>query len=63
MRYVSLGLFIFALMLMQVLVGGAGFVFSLPPSILLALGGVLLVFSKREMRACGNGVWTTISWP
>ena len=48
MRYVSLGLFILALMLMQVLIGGAGLVFSLPPSIVLAAAGVLLVFAPRE---------------
>lgn len=61
MRYVSLGLFIFALMLMQVLVGGAGFVFSLPPSILLALGGVLLVFSKREQSGSSVSLWAGLS--
>ena len=48
MRYVSLGLFILALMLMQVLIGGAGLVFSLPPSIVLAAAGVLLIFAPRE---------------
>ena len=48
MRYFSLALFIFALLLMQVLIGGAGLVFSLPASIILALAGVLLVFVRRE---------------
>ena len=61
MRYVSLGLFIFALMLMQVLIGGAGLVFSLPPSILLAAGGVLLVFSWREQTANSMTLWAGVS--
>ncbi len=48
MRYLSLTLFIAALILMQVLLGGAGLVFSLPGSILLGLAGVSLAFVKRE---------------
>ena len=49
MRYVSLGLFILALVLMQILIGGAGLVFSLPASVILGLAGALLLFVRREM--------------
>ncbi len=61
MRSLSLGLFIVALMLMQVLIGGAGLVFSLPASIVLALAGVLLVFVRREEFRNSMTLWTGLS--
>ena len=61
MRYVSLALFIFALMLMQVLIGGAGLVFSLPPNIILAFAGLLLVFVRREESRNSVTLWTGLS--
>ena len=61
MRYVSLGLFILALMLMQVLIGGAGLVFSLPAGIVLGLAGVLLVFVRREQYRNSMTVWAVLS--
>ena len=61
MRSLSLGFFIVALLLMQVLIGGAGLVFSLPASIVLALAGVLLVFVRREEFRNSMTLWTGLS--
>lgn len=61
MRYVSLGLFIVALLLMQVLIGGAGLVFSLPANMVLALAGALLLFSKREPLRNSLTGWTSLA--
>ena len=61
MRSVSLALFIFALLLMQVLIGGAGLVFSLPATLVLGLAGVLLVFARREEKGNAVTLWTGVS--
>ena len=61
MRYVSLGFFIIALILMQVLIGGAGLVFSLPANVILAVGGLLLLFSRRERQHDSMALWTALS--
>ena len=61
MRYVSLGLFIAAFVLMQVLIGGAGLVFSLPANIILALAGVLLVFTRRELPRNSMMLWSAMA--
>ncbi len=61
MRNISLAVFILALLLMQVLIGGAGLVFSLPASIVLALAGVLLVFVRREQFRNSMTLWTGLS--
>ena len=61
MRYVSLVLFIVALLLMQVLIGGAGLVFSLPASIVLGLAGVLLAFVRREQFRNSMTLWAGLS--
>ncbi len=61
MRSVSLVFFIVALLLMQVLIGGAGLVFSLPASIVLAVGGVLLAFAQREPKGRGLALWAGLS--
>ncbi len=61
MRYVSLGIFILALVLMQLLVGGAGLVFSLPANIALGVSGVLLVFAKKESNQNPLALLTSLS--
>lgn len=61
MRYTSLGLFIVALLLMQVLIGGAGLAYSLPATILLGLAGVGLAFVRRENPRGFQPLWTGLS--
>ena len=61
MRYVSLTFFIVALLLMQLLVGGAGLVFSLPATVLLAAAGVLAVGARREPGGRAMALWAGLA--
>lgn len=47
MRHVALVLFILALVVMQILVGGAGLAYGLPPGLLLGVAAIPLIFVKR----------------
>ena len=61
MRYAALFLFILALVVMQVLVGGAGLIYALPADLLLGLAGLSLLFTQRE-KSCGSlTFWSGIS--
>lgn len=61
MRFAALFLFIFAVVLMQILIGGAGLVYGLPGDLLLGLAGVALLFVQRE-KYCGSlTLWSGIS--
>lgn len=61
MRYAALVLFILALVMMQILIGGAGLVYALPGDLLLGLAGVALLFTQRE-KYCGSlTLWAGIS--
>lgn len=56
-----MGLFVIALMLMQVLIGGAGLVFSLPANIILAFAGALLIFVRRDRFCNSMKPWSALA--
>lgn len=61
MRSFALILLILALVLMQVLIGGAGLVYGLPGDVLLGLAGLALVFVAREAKGNGSTLWSAVS--
>jgi len=61
MRHVALSLFILACVLMQILIGGAGLVYGLPSNLLLGLGGIALLFVRREQHGSPVTQWSGIS--
>ena len=60
MRYAALSLFILALVVMQILIGGAGLVYGLPADVLLGLGGLALIFVRRDKSANSMSLWVGV---
>ncbi len=61
MRTVALLLFILAVVLMQVLIGGAGLVYALPANLVLGLTGLALIFVRREKSCSSLALWSGVS--
>ncbi len=60
MRYAALSLFILALVVMQILIGGAGLVYGLPADVLLGLGGLALIFVRRDKSSHSMSLWVGV---
>ncbi len=60
MRYAALSLFILALVVMQILIGGAGLVYGLPADVLLGLGGLALIFVRRDKSSNLMSLWVAV---
>ena len=61
MRFVALALFSVVLVLIQVLVGGAGLVYALPSMLLLGVTGLVLVGVSPEKPSNGMTFWSGIA--
>ncbi|MCE9609818.1 MAG: O-antigen ligase family protein [Chthoniobacter sp.] len=61
MRVFALTILILALVLVQVLLGGAGLAYGLPANLLLGLAGVLLVFVRGEKAASQSTFWSAVA--
>ena len=57
MRCVALFLFVVAIVVMQVLVGGAGLVFGLPADLLLGVASIALLFVRRPDSGNASRIW------
>ena len=61
MRFVALALFSVVLVLIQVLIGGAGLVYALPSLLLLGVTGLVLVGVSPEKSSNGMTFWSGIA--